>query len=109
MMCDGSLSDLGEPYFLTASNPRSTEQRAVLLSDTIGCQEADGRLNFKYWTSLSRLPDQQPRITVCYRHSLEATLVGCQEVTDIGIDPMTASIIIPGPITRPFQVGADVN
>ncbi|TKR58354.1 hypothetical protein L596_029808 [Steinernema carpocapsae] len=71
---------------------------ALLVSDPVQCQEGDGILQFRYWTSPGT------RIRVCFRKpGFGKSYDWCAKDLSVG-DPGPAKIVIPGSILYTFEL-----
>uniref|UniRef100_A0A914EP96 MAM domain-containing protein n=1 Tax=Acrobeloides nanus TaxID=290746 RepID=A0A914EP96_9BILA len=88
-------------YIFTGSRQKlSPNSSALLVSDPIQCQEGDGRLNFRYWTSPGT------KIRVCVRRPGSVKTCDCDWCSTeiIRGDPGPAEILIPGSILYEFEI-----
>ncbi|GMT33462.1 hypothetical protein PFISCL1PPCAC_29091, partial [Pristionchus fissidentatus] len=91
-MPDGSFLMAGSPRVLPSAHS------AMLVSDPIQCQEGDGLIIFRYWTS------PMVRLRACVRRpSMGRRFDWCSDDVTVG-DPGPAKITIPGSLQHTFEI-----
>ncbi|XP_003376701.1 conserved hypothetical protein [Trichinella spiralis] len=89
-----------QPPFIYAMTTQalSPTVSARLVSDSIPCQEGQGQLRFRYWTT------PMIRIRACVRTVGYVAFIYCSPNVVVGNAGSTI-VYIPGPYTQPFEVG----
>ncbi|VDN55433.1 unnamed protein product [Dracunculus medinensis] len=87
-------------YFIIAGSHKKlhSEESAMLVSDPAQCQEGDGLLTFRYWTS------PKVKIRACIRRPNQGRAYNWCSKDYIGGDPGPANITIPGSILHTFEI-----